>query len=426
MNTLEAIMKRGIYPQTFHNYSPWDSPAGRPSAVKDWVDLGITIGRSPVYLPGRDDKKDMLALLDACADAGVMCFVNDARCSVSAMVAANCDEDTYRRGFAESLKDFGDHPANFGYDVADEPGADAARRTYRTYGIQREMAPHLTPFMSCSGFTPGGAAWMGLRSYERYIDSFVEIADPLMFFQGSYYLVQEQPEAEEMHFLTHKMYTDAMLRHRLPTWITLCCTGHYTLKCPTDDEIRLQIGISTLLGHKGLAWFNVYSYRPEENYRYGPINEFGERTETFEYLSYELRRLQKTFGPTLLGLDFQKAYHIDNTRLGGYPNTIDSELVKGARARTMDFPLMIAEYKDAQGRDYVGVLANTLTGYGQIVITWHGQPTVYKIGWEGEEQEYRQYFDHEWPENPAKETGPWMAPGQMMLYRVESDAAERL
>ncbi len=419
MNTLDAMKTKGIFPTTFHNYSPWGAPAGRPSAAKDWKDLGISIGRSPGFDPEKHDKKLMLDLLDACAEEGLMLFVNDARCSVSRMAQLNCDEDAYRRGLEASLKDFGEHPATMGYDVADEPAGDAIIRTYRTYAIQREMAPHLTPFMSCSGYTPGGAAWMGLRSYQRYIDRLVEMADPVMLFQGSYYLLHEQPGAEENHFLTHKMYTDAMLRHQLPTWITLCCTGHYTLKVPTDDEIRLQIGISTLLGHKGLAWFNVYNARPEENYRYAPINEYGERGHIFEYLSYELRRLQNTFGPTLLKLDFQKAYHIGNERLGGYPNTIDSELVKAARARTMDFPLMIAEYKDEQGRDYVGLLANTKTGYGQCVITWHGQPNVYKIAWQGEEIEYRQYFDHEWPENPAKETGPWLAPGQMELYRVE-------
>ena len=425
MNTLQSLMDKGVFPVTFHNYSTWGSPAGRPEAVKDWVDLGITVGRSPRFDPARDKKEDMLALLDACAEAGIMCFVNDARCSAGGRDVMN-DEDSYRRDFAASLKDFGHHPATFGYDVADEPARESIAPTYRTYAIQREMAPHLTPFMSCAGYTPGGASWMGLRSYKRYIDELVEVADPLLLFQGSYYMLHESPDAVENHFLTHKMYTDAMIRHRLPVWITLCCTGHYTLRCPDQEDIAWQIGISTALGHKGLAWFNVYTYRPEENYRWPPINEFGERTHTFEWLSYELRRLQKTIGPTLLKLQFQKAYHIGNERLGGYPNTIDSELVKKVEARTMDFPLMVSEFKDPTGRDYVMLLANTKTGYGQVVITWHGQPKVLKISWEGKESEYRRYFDDNWPENPAKQTGPWMGPGQVVLYRVESDAPERL
>ena len=45
MNTLQAIMDRGVFPVTFHNYRPWRPPPGGPWAVKDWADLGITVGR---------------------------------------------------------------------------------------------------------------------------------------------------------------------------------------------------------------------------------------------------------------------------------------------------------------------------------------------------------------------------------------------
>jgi len=62
MNTLQAIMDRGVFPVTFHNYSPWGSPAGRASAVKDWVDLGITVGRMPCYDPDVHKADDVLAI----------------------------------------------------------------------------------------------------------------------------------------------------------------------------------------------------------------------------------------------------------------------------------------------------------------------------------------------------------------------------
>ncbi|HDZ21499.1 MAG TPA: hypothetical protein ENH80_00240 [Phycisphaerae bacterium] len=428
MNTLQAIMDRGVFPVTFHNYSPWGSPAGGPWAVKDWVDLGITVGRMPGYDPEKDKKEDVLAILDACAEAGIMCFVTDRTCSMGRMFELNGDEDAYRRGLERSLKDFGDHPALFGYDAGDEPAHDKVQMAYRTYAIQREMAPHLTPFMSCAGYSPAGAAWMGLRSYRRYIDRLVEGSDPLLLFHGSYAICANEPEAIDMHFLTYKMYNDAMLRHNhLPLWTTLLCTGHYTYSCPTADELGWQINISACLGQKGLAWFNVYTHRQEENYRWPPINEFGERTHTFEWLSYHLRRLQNTFGPTLLKLDWQQAYHIGAPRWGGFPNTIDSEYVKGVRVQECDkFPLLVSEFEDADGRPYVGVLNNSREGYGQVVISWHGQPKVYKIGWQGEETPHRKYFDHNNPKNATMETGPWMAPGQMELYRIEPDAAERL
>jgi hypothetical protein len=418
-NTLQTIMDKGIFPVTFHNYSPWGSPAGRPSAAKDWKEMGITVGRMPGFDHNKDDEKDVLALLDACAEEGIMCFLTDHRCSMGEMFRLNGDEDAYRRGLEASLKVFGDHPALFGYDVGDEPAHDKILMAYSTYAIQREMAPHLTPFMSCAGYSPGGAEWMGLRSYRRYIDRLVEGADPLLLFHGSYALGCDiTDEVLDGHFLTYKMYNDAMLRHRLPLWTTLLCTGHYNYHCPTADDLRWQINISACLGQKGLAWFNVYTYRPEENYRWPPINEFGERTHTFDWLSYELRRLQHTFGPTLLKLDWQQAYHIGAPRWGGFPNTIDSEYVKAVQPLTMEHPILVSEFTDKEGRPDVAVMNNSRDKYGQIRITWHGQPKVFKVGWQGEEREYRRYFDDNWPENPAMETGPWLAPGQMELYRL--------
>jgi len=222
------------------------------------------------------------------------------------------------------------------------------------------------------------------------------------------------------------MYTDAMLRHRLPTWITLLCTGHYNMACPSADDIRRQIAIAAALGHKGFAWFNVYTWRPEENYRFPPINEFGERTQTFEWLSYELRRFHKTVASTLLALDFQRAYHIGGPPLGGYPNTVDSELVKRVDVREAKFPVLVSEFSDSYGRDYVALVNNSREGYGQARITWHGNPNVYKIGWEGQEEPARRWVNDSDSQDTSVITAPWLAPGQMELYRVESDAPERL
>ena len=101
--------------------------------------------------------------------------------------------------------------------------------------------------------------------------------------------------------------------------------------------------------------------------------------------------------------------------------------VKGVRVQECGpFPLVVSEFEDAEGRPYVGVLNNSREGYGQVVISWHGQPKVFKIGWQGEETPHRKYFDHNNPANTTMETGPWMGPGQMELYRIEPDNEERL
>jgi len=424
MNTLDQCKRDGVFPITFHNYTDFGSIGGRPESVKDWVDLGITVGRTPAYHGGREDKKAVLAMLDSCAEHGIKCFVNDLRCSYQWLLDVG-SEDEFRRGFAAALKDFGGHPALFGFDVGDEPAQHKIGPAFRTAAIHRQLAPALTPFLSFGGYSPGGTEWMGLRSYRRYLDEYVEIAKPNLLFFNNYGLLYDAPEAIEDYFRAHKMYTDAMLRHHLPAWVTLCCTGHMVFRCPTEDDIRLQVNTSAAVGCKGFAWYVLYM-AIWQNYRRAPFDEHNERTETFQWLSRVLRTFQKMHGATLMQLTFQRCFFI-GAAYGGYPYTIDSELVKDASVRTdAKFPLIVSEFTDDAGRDYVAIVNNSRDGAGQAIITWHGQPNVFRVGWEGVEEQTRRYIDDDNPANTAAMTGPWLAPGQMELYRVESDAPHRL
>ncbi|HDZ21502.1 hypothetical protein LCGC14_0124460 [marine sediment metagenome] len=426
MNTLEKCIADGVFPITFHNYSSWGSPAAVPEAVKTWTDLGLTVGRTPGYDSGKVDKADMLAILDACAEAGIKCFVPDRRAGTGSL--RDADEDSFRRSFEEALKDFGSHPAAFGFDVGDEPARQHITPAFRTAALHREMAPHLTSFLSMGGYDPGAVEWMGIRSYGRYLDEYCQIAQPRMLFQNNYYALHEGDYAQDSYFRSHKMFTDSCKRNGdIPYWVTLCCSGHMNMRCPSEDDLRWQINTSAALGAKGFAWFLVYVTEPHMNYRLNPIDEHWERTETFSWLSRQLRTFQKWHGPTLMKLTFQKAFFcLGGGPTGGYPTTIDSELVKGVRVRDDKFEVLISEFKDADGRDYVAIVNRSLTGSGQAILRWHGKPKVFHVGWEGKQSEVRAFFDDDWPENPYLETGPWLAPGQMELYRVESDAPQRL
>jgi hypothetical protein len=336
-------------------------------------------------------------------------------------------EGEYRRGLEAALKDFGDHPALFGFDVGDEPAREHITPAYRTAAIQREMTPHLSPFLSMGGYDPGALDWMGIRSYGRYLDEYVKIAQPRMLFQNNYYYLHDGDYAEGSYFRSHKMFTDACKRNGdIPYWVTLCCTGHMNMRCPDEDDLRWQINTSAALGVKGFAWFLVYITRPHMNYRVAPIDEHWERTETFSWLSRQLRSFQQKFGAALMKLTFQKCYFLlGGGDTGGYPTTIDSEVVKDVRVREDRFPVIVSEFKDNEGVDYVAIVNRSGSGFGQAIIRWHGRPKVMHVDWEGE-REARAFFDDDWPENPYLETGPWLAPGQMELYRVESDAPERL
>ena len=413
MNTYEQLSADGIFPITFFNYCPMGSPGGVPAAVADWVDAGMTVGRTPGFNADTDDPADVTAILDACGEAGIKAIVVDARCSYGRHVSMG--DKGVREGMAAALKDFGSHPAVFGFDVGDEPANRGIISCYRTTAIHRELAPHLTPFANLGPYRPGTAEWMGRRSFRGFLDDYCRLGNPPFLCFDVYWQMIRTEGALNQYFACLKMYADAARRAGVPWWVTLLAVGHYTYNCPTEDDFRWQVNTAAAHGAKGLAWFFLYMREPHGNYRVPPIDEHWERTETFAWMSRVLRTFQKMHGPTLTKLNHHQVWHVGRA-YGGYSSRIDSEFVQGVRA---PFDVIVSEFFDAAGRPYVAIVNNTFTESGQAVITWHGKPKVYRVGWESKENLHRNYIDDDNPANTAAMTGPWLAPGQMELYRLD-------
>lgn len=418
MNTYEKMITDRIFPITHFNYCAMGSPGGRAESVKDWVDAGITLGQTPNFQIDKHDKADMIAILDACGEQGIQTVVVDARMNYVAY--HNKGEKAFRAGLADAITDWGSHPATFGLEAGDEPHGEMIPSAHRTAAIHREMAPHLTHFMSFGGYSPHGAEWMGLRSYGKYLDDFCEAAAPRFLHMNNGGGMLNAPDAFNTYFRATKMIADGAQRNNTRFWVTLLCAGHFTCRCPNEDQLRWQVNTAVASGAQGIAWFFLYMREPHANYREVPIDEHWERTEHYERLSRVNRTFLKTHGPVMTQLKFQRCFHVGQA-FGGYPDTIDSELVKGVRVREGDFPVIVSEFKDPAGRDYVAIVNNSHAGTGQAVITWHGDPKVYQVGWEDTEHLTRTYLDDDDPENKANMTAPWLAPGQMEVYRIHDD-----
>ncbi len=412
MNTYEKLTANKTFPVTFFNYCTIGSPGGRPESVKDWVECGITLGRTPGYSEG-DDTKPMLKLLDACGEAGIQAIVVDGRVSYGRHMQVG--DDGLRKGMDAALKDFGDHPAVFGFDIGDEPAHKGIPSASRTAAIHREMAPHLSGFANLGPYGAGTAEWMGRRSFSGFLDEFCQQGTPPFLCFDVYTQMQKDEASLDTYFRCLKMYDDAAKRNGIPWWVTLLSVGHYKYLCPDEDAFRWQISTAVAHGAKGLAWFFLYMREPHGNYRVPPIDEHWERTETYEWLSRCQRSFNTMQAATLTQLTHKQVWHVGK-RYGDYPTQIDSEVVQGVRA---DYPVIISEFTGPAGEPYVMVVNNTFTDSGQAVITWHGDPKVYRVGWEANEHLHRNYFDDDWPGNPATQTGPWLCPGQMELFRVD-------
>ena len=65
---------------SFWNYLYIDDYyAGMETAVKEWKELGITLGFTFRYAAGKSSRQKMLRLLDLCAENGIRAIVSDDR-----------------------------------------------------------------------------------------------------------------------------------------------------------------------------------------------------------------------------------------------------------------------------------------------------------------------------------------------------------
>jgi hypothetical protein len=418
----DQMFADNIYPMTFWNYCDMDVLLAKrgptwKDVVKDWTDSGMTLAMTPRFNPETCKVDDMRELLDECAEANLKAILWDNRCQYWSGTW-NDGEDGFRRGVEASLKDFGDHPAVFGHQGGDEPHGEWIQRAYDTSRILKEMAPQWSPFMNLGPYSHGVNDWMGVQSYSDYLDGFCQQGNCDYLCFDVYWQMLPDGGGLDLYFTCLKMFADAAKRNNKPWWATLLSVGHYEYRCPSEDDFRWQINTAAALGCKGLAWFFMYMREPHDNYRVSPIDEHWERTHTFDWMSRQNRLFCNSVGPRLAQLDFQRAWFVGET-YGGWPgDKIDSRLVKGAQAK---YPVILSEFKDAAGNNYLCVVNNSQTVSGQAVVTVQGKPKLHRVGWESKDSEARLWFDDANPSNPATIVGPWLAPGQMELYRLEHD-----
>lgn len=393
------------------------------ACVKDWSDAGMTLTMSPRYGSSPTDVKRMRAILDAAAEADIRVILCHSETSWHSLTRKG--EEVYRRDFAKAVEELGHHPAVFGFHAGDEPLRNQLADAYKAHRIQKEMAPHLQPFLNLMGMDPGNAPTIGFASWARYLDDFVATAERPLLAYDCYCHMKDDAESEavgfygwEGHFDNLWTFWQAAQRHELDYWPTLLSTGHYNYRCPTEDDLRWQLNTSVASGAKGLMWFFFYLREPHENYRLPPIDEHWQRTETFTWLSRVCRTFLKGHAPILAESKLVKSCHVGKA-WGHWPKFDGTGLVAEASS-SAGTALIISQFKHASGADYLAVVNNSPRQSTQAKLVVRGnQPNLHRVGWAGRETPLVNSAGGG-AEHGADyiKTFFWLAPGQMELFRL--------
>ena len=406
------------FPIGFWNYTPTGYLG--PEAVKDWADLGMTMAGSPEFGEG-DDKETMLSILDACEEQGIRVIVFDER---ARWMGVNDDREAYKARFQAALDDFGHHPAVLGFHVGDEPTTD---KTFQdaadAHRLQLETAPDLIPHLNFIPYWEGQEKTMlHAPTFEDWAVDFAKKSDLKILCYDCYTQMNPGEEGFGMYFGNLRHFMSAAKAADLIPWTTLLSVGHFRYRVPNEDDLRWQLNTAVASGMKGILWFFVYERVPTANYRLPPIDEFGERTETFTRMSRVNRHFLHQFGDFFLRAEHKATFHIEKS-YGGYPlfEAGKSDDILYNVTSDQGVPGIVSIF-ELDGRKHIAVVNNSTTDSGMFRLhVPKGTKTFARFSWDHEYFSVeKQRWDAHYSETDTECIGgDWLAPGQMKVYLLE-------
>ncbi len=277
MTGASAAEKKPLFPLMAWDYATDDA------TLKKMADCGINM---VAFVPPK--------MLDSCSKHGIRAIVFNGNFNAYADLPA----------VSKMIEQTKDHPAVFGYHLKDEPGADEYPALAKAVELVKKEAPGKWPYIN---LLPGGG-----DAYDKYIEDFCVICKPPIL-SYDLYAIQADGGFSDGFWVTIARYREAGLRHGLPFYNIVLTAPHWHYRELTQTDLRMQTFGSLVYGCKGLSYYKFYSGSivgaPDlGNFRMGPLDQFGEKTQVWDWLR-NINRQILNMGPTLLKLRSDDVYH---------------------------------------------------------------------------------------------------------------------
>jgi hypothetical protein len=246
------------------------------------------------------------ALLDACAQNGVKAIVFDPRVTPAwdKPFSAKQANDV----LPEIIEKVNNHPAVYGYHLKDEPDGGQFADLGKSVELIRKLAPGKWPYIN---LTPG----MGDGYVKDHLEPFVSQCNPTTLSYDNY-AIGEKTEFSYGFWANIWDVRSVALKHDLPFHAIVLTSAHWNYRVPSPSDLRLQVYGAFAYGARGIGYYK-YASEPLSimnapdlgNFRMAPLDEFGEKTITWEHLR-NLNRQVKNIAPTLLKLRSDDVYHV--------------------------------------------------------------------------------------------------------------------
>jgi len=284
--------------------------------------------------------------LDLVQQVGLKAFVSDPTTDVGDAEAALDEADVGKRVKA-LVERVGDHPAAYGYYLRDEPSAAVFPGLGRWAAAFKQADPPAHPYIN---LFPNYAspAQLGAETYDQYLTRFVETVHP-DFVSYDHYALMDDGTLRGGYFQNLEAVRKVALGAGIPFWNIVLSNSHFHYAEPTPGGLRFELYTTLAYGARGISYFTYFA--PEVgNYRLAPIDQFGNRTPTWEMLRNVNLQIHK-LAPIYCTLKSVNVFHHGDVPEGcsGDDTSVHLVSVDGGS-------LLVGEFEGPQGQPAVFVV----------------------------------------------------------------------
>jgi len=376
----------------------WDSAPSDPDLLRGMKDAGFNVA-------GFCEPGD----LERVRGAGLSCFLG--RPERPPYDWKNPPGDAQIASDVAALaRKYAGNPTVLGFFLNDEPQTPQLAAIGRVAVAMRKAMPDKVPFVNLFPYREGQAEWY--TNYEEYVRSLVELTHQ-SFISFDNYSLSYAGMGDEF-FVNLEIVRRVAQQKGIPFWACRQAVAHFGYLVPSDATLHLQVYSALAYGARGLEYFTYLT--PERgNYRMAAIDQFGNRTPTWE----ALRRINSevhALAPTLLRLRSTGVYHYPDVPKQGRALS-DSRLVRWI-SMTKDEDqfvppavaarFLVGEFEDDAGHAYLMIVNKDLTYSFQ-----------FEIEYKRAVQSVKRVNPYSGATEPFTGEQNWVAPGGGVLLLVE-------
>ena len=298
----------------FFSLMAWDYEDDA-TTMKAMADCGIDMD---AFVP--------IKALDTCQKHGLKAIVFDERIAGTRWDVP-FDYERAGKALPAVIKEVNNHPAVYGYHLKDEPNAGEYPALAKTMEVVHKLAPGKFAYVN---LLPGDG-----ENYDKYLLDYITICKPTILSYDRYVLGEDGTFGNGFWTNIAKM-RNAGIQNSIPFWNIVLTAAHWSYREVTAADIRMQVFGSLVYGARGISYYKFCSgslpilQAPDlGNFRAGPLDEFGEKTQTWEWLRNTNRKVLN-MAPVLVKLRSDYVYHIGGTIPEANHGPSDKSLLKTA------------------------------------------------------------------------------------------------